>query len=76
MGKNIRRALLGLFVIMFLMPLMIILVCRLTESDSGGGSGGSGGRGVNGVPSQYKELVIAAGSRCNQIDSVADRGSD
>ena len=67
MGKKTRRALLGLFVIMFLMPLMIIFGVPLTESDSGGGSGGSGGRNVSGVPSEYKELVIAAGSRCNQI---------
>ena len=68
-SKNARRALLGLFVVMFVLPLMMLFGVASTKIESsGGGSGGSGSsRNVTGVPNEYKELVIAAGSRCAAI---------
>ena len=62
------KGLVGIIFLMFLtLPMMLIFGGPTsTNSSDDGGSSGSGGGLVN-VPDQYRDLVLAAGSRCPQI---------
>lgn len=62
------KGLVGIIFLMFLtLPMMFIFGGPpSTNSSDDGGSSGSGGGLVN-VPDQYRDLVLAAGSRCSQI---------
>lgn len=62
------KGLVGIIFLMLLtLPMMFIFGGPpSTNSSDDGGSSGSGGGLVN-VPEQYRDLVLAAGSRCSQI---------
>ena len=70
------KGLVGIIFLMLLtLPMMFIFGGPpSTNSSDDGGSSGSGGGLVN-VPEQYRDLVLAAGSRCSDCP-FADRGSD